>query len=210
MIFKNIKSSSSHHNEQSRHRQRDLAVKRQLPETPEFLGPNVLQYPQYIPPDDIAQSSQYDQQHRHQIDHGLEYITTQAVLGHNIHSCITECGNGIEDRDPDAPRAIFRYKYRHIQECTGSFHHQRSYEDLPEEFHDSGNIIQIECILQKSPVADAQSSVQSHHDTVHYGNDSQAPQLNEDQNHNLSPDAPGGIRRHCYKAGHTDGCGSRK
>ena len=76
--------------------------------------------------------------------------------------------------------------------------------------NNSGDIIQIKHILQHPPVTQSQSSVQSHHHTVHDRNDSQTSQLDQKQDHDLSPDAPGGICGNRHQTGHTYGCGSRK
>ena len=182
----------------------------QQSKTFQLLAPDILQNPQYIPPDDIAQTSQYDQQHRDQIDHGLKYIAAQTVFRHNIHSGVAEGRYGIKNRNPYASESVSRHKYCHVQKSSASLHHQSTYENLAEEFHDSGDIIQIKYILQHPSVTQSQSSVQSHHHTVHDRNDSQTSQLDQKQDHDLSPDAPGGICGNRHQTGHTYGCGSRK
>ena len=103
---------------------------------------------------------------------------------------------------------VLRYKYRHIEKRADALYHEGAKQYFFDEFNHAGKGIQVKCVLNKLSVPHADPAVQADHQTGHDGNDAEAADLDQNQNDNLSENAPCGDGRERNKPRHADG-GSR-
>ena len=79
-----------------------------------------------IPPDNVTDTAENDQQNGHEIDNGVMDIGVQAVFRYHVHTSIAESGDGVKQGNPDTFYAKFGDKHRHIQKRADSFDQKRS------------------------------------------------------------------------------------
>ena len=80
----------------------DLAVQRQMLEKFAGFAGGLFDGLQYIPPNDVADAAEDDQQACDGVDDGVGGIVAKAVFTDDVDARIAEGGNGGEHRDPNA------------------------------------------------------------------------------------------------------------
>lgn len=210
VIFKDKNSRRSGKDKDPSDGEGNFAVKGQIGKTSEALPPYIFQGAHKIPPDNVADPAENDQQDCHHIDNGIMDIGVQAVCRDYVHARVAESGHGVKQGNPDAFYAKFRDKYRHVQKRADSFDQKRTGNHFSDKLNHAGQGIQIEGVLNEHSVLDTDSAVQADHKPGHDSDDSKPADLDEKENDNLPKQAPRRKGWNGHKTRHTDGCGCRK
>ena len=163
-----------------------------------------------VPPDDVADAAQNDQQTGDDVDHGIGGVIAEAVFSNDVDACIAERGDGGEHRDPDTPPAEFRNEYRHVKQGTDTLHQECACKHPPHKPNDAGKTVEVKCILDQKPVADAHAFMQQDHQGGHDGDHAKSAHLDQDQNDGMTKGAPGGGSGKCHQSGDAGGSGGGK
>ena len=210
VIFKNKYSSRSGKDKDSCDGEGNFAVKGQIGEASETLPPYIFQCAHEIPPDNVTDTAENDQQNGHEIDNGVMDIGVQAVFRYHVHTRIAECRYRVKQGDPHAFDAKFRHKYRHVQEGADTLHQKRAGDHFTDELYHAGQGIQIEGVLNQHPVLDADSAVKADHQPGHNCDNAESADLYQKEDDDLPEKAPCGKGRNGHKPCHADGGGCSK
>ena len=110
MILKQENQQCTAKGEDGGRRNGDLAVKGQMPEATPALSAAL----QHVPPDDVADAAEDDQQGSVYIDDGVGGIIAKAVFCDDVNAGVAESGDRGEYGDPDASPAKLGNKHQHI------------------------------------------------------------------------------------------------
>ena len=189
-VFQHEDGSRAAEKQYRRRRQHDFAVQRQMPEASPFFRAEPPANADDVPPDDIPETPEHNQSFRNEIHHGVRRIIAQAVLPDDIHSGIAESRDGIENGDPDPPRAEIRDQYRHVEERPYRLDREGADNHLFDKPHHAGERRQIECVTDQQTILQPDFPVQYDH---HPGDDRNHPEpayLDQQQDDHLPEYAP--------------------
>ena len=178
----------------------DFAVQGEISETFVFLSGGSASKAHHIPPHNISDASQDDQQAGDGVNEGIGSIVAQAVFCNDINTGIAKGGDGCKYRYPDTPWAKFRNEYDHVKQCADSLCQESSQKHPLDESHNAGKAVQVKGVLQQEPVTDTHSLVQQDHQRGRNRDHTQTTHLDQNQNDRLAESTPCGYRGQCYKS----------
>ena len=158
-----------------------------------------------IEPDDVAETADDDQQHRHGQDICVLLIRDQTVRSEQIEPRVAERGDRMKDCIPDpADRSELRNEREGIKQRADPLHRENAEHDPAQKTQHVVQGIEIERVAQKHAVADAERFTQHQQKRRRDGDDAEPARLDQNENDDLAEQGPVRIRVDYDETGHAD------
>ena len=140
-------------------------------------------------------SSGHNQQHYNNVNQRIGNVRCQrwievAGTSQNVKTGIAECGNRMEYRHPNPPRAIITAENRQHGQRAQQLNKKCSFQNKPRQANDTADRRRRDCVLHGAALFQRDVFAGKHQECCRHSDDAEAADLNQKQDNALPKDGP--------------------